>query len=124
MAIFDSRFLILMPQIETVEAVSSIDAIAALPNVDLLFVGLGDLSANMGIPGELDHPELQDVVRMTGEACLRHGKAAAIIAPDASERDRLWKLGYRFFTIASDFRFIKSGLARSVEDARVWENGL
>ena len=69
----------LVAQIETPEAVPHIETIAAMEGVDMLFVGLGDLSANMGLLGQMDHPKLQEVVERTGGACLKHGKAAAII---------------------------------------------
>ncbi len=108
----------LMVQIETTEVLPDIDAIAATPGVDMLFVGLGDLSANMGLLGQMDHPKLQEVVRQTGEACLRHGKAAAINCSDPEERKRLWEIGYRFFNVASDFRFIRRGLDEAIRDAR------
>ena len=91
-----------------------------MEGVDMLFVGLGDLSANMGLLGQMDHPKLQEVVERTGGACLKHGKAAAIICSDLSERDRLWKLGYRFFNVISDFRLLRQGFDASIQDARDW----
>jgi 2-dehydro-3-deoxyglucarate aldolase len=111
-----------MVQIETPEVVPHIDAIAAAPGVDMLFVGLGDLSANMGLVGQMDHPKLREVVQQTGEACLRHGKAAAINCSDPKERSRLWEQGYRFFNVASDFRFIRGGLDDSIRIAKEWES--
>lgn len=108
----------LVVQIETPEVVPHIDAIAATPGVDMLFVGLGDLSANMGLIGQMDHPKLKEVVKQTGEACQRYGKAGAINAADPGDRDRLWQQGFRFFNIASDFRYIRKGLDTSIEEAR------
>ena len=112
----------LMVQIETPEVVPHIEAIAATPGVDMLFVGLGDLSANMGLVGQMDHPKLREVVQQTGEACLRNGKAAAIICSDPKERSRLWEQGYRFFNVASDFRFIRGGLDDSIRIAKEWKS--
>ena len=110
----------LVAQIETPEAVPHIETIAAIEGVDLLFVGLGDLSANMGLLGQMDHPTLEEVIKRTGEACLQHGKAGAIICSDPSERDRLWNLGYRFFNVVSDFRLLRQGFDASIQDARDW----
>ena len=103
----DNTFLVV--QIETPEALPHIDAIAATPGVDALFVGLGDLSASMNLLGQMDHPELQAVVERVGTACVKHGKAGAIICSNPEERSRLWSLGYRFFNVASDFRFLRKG---------------
>ena len=55
--------------IETKEAIEQIDAIAAVPGVDALQVGTSDLSVSLGVPGELDHPRVQDAVRLTIKAC-------------------------------------------------------
>ncbi len=54
-AVNASTLLILM--IETAEAVANAEAIAATPGVDALLVGANDLSMELDIPGELDHPE-------------------------------------------------------------------
>jgi 4-hydroxy-2-oxoheptanedioate aldolase len=108
----ENTFLVV--QIETPEVLPHIDAIAATPGVDMLFVGLGDLSASMNLLGQMDHPDLQAVVERVGEACLKHGKAGAIICADPEERKRLWKLGYRFFNIASDFRFLRKGFDEAI----------
>ncbi len=112
----ENTFLIV--QIETPEILPHIDAIAAMPGVDMLFVGLGDLSANLGLLGQLDHPQLKDVVQKTGEACKRHGKAGAINSSNPEEREMLWRQGYRFFNVASDFRYIRKGLDDSLRAAR------
>ncbi|KAI5480290.1 aldolase [Pseudohyphozyma bogoriensis] len=48
-----------MPMIETVEGLENVEAIAAVPGVDVLFVGTFDLSDDMGIVGEYDNPKLR-----------------------------------------------------------------
>lgn len=103
-------------QIETPEVLPHMDAIAATLGVDMLFA---DLSANMGLLGQMDHPTIRKVIQEVGEACLRHGKAGAINCSDPEERDRLWEMGYRFFNVASDFRFIRQGLDASMAEVRV-----
>src|SRR3974390_1404228 len=60
--------------IETKEAVEQVDAIAAMPGLDALQVGTSDLSVSMGVPGELDHPCVQEAVRRTIEACSHPAK--------------------------------------------------
>jgi len=117
----ENKNTFLMVQIETPEVVPHIDAIAATPGVDMLFVGLGDLSASMGLLGQMNHPKLKEIVWQTGEACLKHGKAGAIICADPEEQSRLWNQGYRFFNLASDFRFIRKGFDEAIETAKNWK---
>lgn len=63
----------LVVQIETLEALRNVDAIAAVPGVDGLFVGPGDLGLRM----KLDSSEgtLESAYGRVAEACQRHGKA-------------------------------------------------
>src|SRR5262249_19172799 len=43
-------------QIEHVDAVNDVEAIAAVAGVDFLFIGPGDLSQSVGLPGQWEHP--------------------------------------------------------------------
>jgi len=45
--------------IETIEGVENAFEIAAIKDVDLMWIGHFDLSVSMGIPGEFDHPEFK-----------------------------------------------------------------
>ena len=45
-------------QIEHIDAVEDIEKIAAVPDLDFLFIGPADLSQSMGLPGEWDHPHV------------------------------------------------------------------
>ena len=59
----ESTYVII--QIEHFEAVENVEAIAALPNLDALFVGPADLSQSMGLPGETDHPKVMAAVEQS-----------------------------------------------------------
>jgi 4-hydroxy-2-oxoheptanedioate aldolase len=52
----------LIVQVETQEALDSIEAIAAVPGVDGIFVGPSDLAASLGHPGEASHPAVKAAV--------------------------------------------------------------
>lgn len=60
--------------IETPAGVEQADAIAAVDGVDMVAVGANDLTAELGVPGQYDHPGLRDAVAAVGRACRRHGK--------------------------------------------------
>ena len=63
-------------QIETQEAVDRIDEIAAVPGVDALYLGPGDLSVALGIPGQVEDPRVLEVAERIVAACKEHGKIA------------------------------------------------
>ncbi|KIY62414.1 Phosphoenolpyruvate/pyruvate domain-containing protein [Cylindrobasidium torrendii FP15055 ss-10] len=57
MTVTNERVLAI-PMIETVEGLENVEAIAATPGVDMLFVGTFDLTDDMGIAGQYDDPRL------------------------------------------------------------------
>ena len=60
--------------IETAAAVAAADAIAAVPGVDVLFLGASDLMADVGTPGAKESPALWQAAEAVVAACKRHGK--------------------------------------------------
>lgn len=66
--------LLTICQIETAQGVKNAAQIAAVDGVDILFVGLADLSLDLGHYKELDHPIVTDAVRQIVEACQNAGK--------------------------------------------------
>ena len=58
--------------IETQRGVENADAIAALDGVDMVAIGANDMTTELGIPGQYDHPEFRAAVATVAEACKRH----------------------------------------------------
>src|SRR5262249_48445265 len=65
-------------QIESPVGVANVDAIAATPGVDVVWVGHYDLSQAMGIPAEFSNPRFLEAMDAVVAAANRHGKLAAI----------------------------------------------
>jgi 4-hydroxy-2-oxoheptanedioate aldolase len=96
-------------QIEEPEVVPYIDEIAAMPGVDMLFVGPGDLALGLGKFGHADDSEVRAIVQQVADACRRHGKVAGI--PCAPEQVNAYReIGYRFVNVISDYRCVVNGL--------------
>ena len=112
-----NRETFLVAQIEEPEAVEHIDAIAALPGVDVLFVGPADLSLGLGQPGAYAGPEVMRVVELVAAACRRHGKRAGI--PCAADQVAKYRaLGFSFFNVISDYRCVVQGLKSALAAAQ------
>lgn len=104
-------------QIEDVEALEAIDAIARVPGVDCLFVGRIDLTVSLG-KADPDDPE---VVRAVEKICAA-GKAANVpvgmFVAQAAEA-RVWAArGASLFVLASDHAFLLSGARQLLNEAR------
>ena len=112
--------LIVMPMIETVEALKNLDAILSVPGIDAVYVGPSDLSLALGYKPRLDQtdPPVVEAQRRIVEACRRHGVVAGIHNATASYALRMIEEGYQFVTLASDSRFLAMKAAEELGAVR------
>jgi 2-keto-3-deoxy-L-rhamnonate aldolase RhmA len=75
-ALDDSTIVQIM--LETPTGIANADAIAGLDGVDMLVLGMNDLTAELGVPGRYDDVRVRDAVATTAEACRRRGKLLMI----------------------------------------------
>src|SRR5581483_6715824 len=71
-------------QIEHIDAVEDVERIAAVKDVDLLFVGPADLSQSMGLPAEWEHARHWEALARVAQAARNHGVHWAILPPNAN----------------------------------------
>ena len=83
-------------QIESVAAVHNVDAIASVPGIDVLLVGLADLSVDLGLSGNWNHPLVMEHVDRIIEACEAHNIAFGVPAPTAELATHYLERGARF----------------------------
>ena len=110
MAALHARTMVI-PQIETVEGLASVEAIAAVPGVDALWLGHFDLTNFMGIPGQFAHPDFLAAVDRIVAACEAHSKAAAFIATDDAFARDFVASGFRLMAYGVDQLMLQSALA-------------
>lgn len=107
-----NRNLLTIIQIETLPAVGLIDEIAAMPGVDMLYLGPGDLSIAMERPGEIAHPDIIAVVEQVGAACRQHGKIAGCHFGNPEVLPEYKRLGVRFVGYGAAVRMLQAGVAQ------------
>jgi 2-keto-3-deoxy-L-rhamnonate aldolase RhmA len=96
--------------LEGPEAIRNADAIAAVPGVDVLFIGTSDLTAELGISGQMGHPKVIDAYKSVGEACHKHGKTLGMGGVyDEENAARYVGMGAKFILSGSDHSYIMSG---------------
>jgi len=113
-----NRNLMLIVQIETLEAVELIEEIAAADQVDALFVGPIDLSATMGHHGGISHPDVIEVAGRLARACRAHGKVAACYVNGPDELDPVLDVGFSFITCGVALGILSNGAAALVDGAK------
>lgn len=96
-------------QIETREAVENLEEIAAVPGIDVLFVGPADLGARLQKEGGM---ELDEAIAMVADAAKRHGKAWGIPAGTPEVIREYRGRGAQVLAYGGDF-----ALAKVLEDA-------
>jgi 2-keto-3-deoxy-L-rhamnonate aldolase RhmA len=65
--------LVLMAQIEHHEAVSNIDSILKTEGINAIFIGPYDLSASMGLAGQVTHPDVLEAIGRVKDRCRAAG---------------------------------------------------
>ena len=96
-------------QIETLEVLDHLEAIAALDGVDVLFIGPADLSMALGHFGEFDHPQFKEALKATVHAAQQAGKATGILLFDPDDFRTYHDLGIRMIACGADATFVASG---------------
>ncbi len=105
-----NRNLLTVVQVETEGTLDVVDEIAAVDGVDVVFVGPLDLSLNMGIPRQLDHPRFRAAMAKVNEAARRAGKAAGILISGPDQIEQTIADGFTFIGIGSDGTVLAEGM--------------
>jgi len=75
-----NRETIVLPQIETIEALERVEEISAVPGIDGFIVGPRDLALAMGFPDGPGHPEIESAIDRVVAAAKRHGLVVGTVA--------------------------------------------
>ncbi|MDO9418367.1 HpcH/HpaI aldolase family protein [Pararhizobium sp.] len=100
---------LLAVQIECATGVANAADIAAVPGVDVLFVGPGDLSTNLGAMGNPGADHVQAAIASVQAAAAAAGKASGILAPVKADADRYIAAGFTMVAVGSDLGLLARG---------------
>lgn len=94
--------LCLLVQIETQQGLDNLEAIAAVPGIDGLFIGPGDLSADVGYLGDHGNPFIVELIEKTIGRIVATGKPAGILTGDETLARRYIAAGCTFTAVGID----------------------
>jgi len=78
------------------------EEIAGLPGVDILFIGPYDLSQKLGLPGEIEHPRVQEEIRKIIGIARAKGKTVGVFADTVEQAARWVALGCQYIAYSVD----------------------
>jgi 2-keto-3-deoxy-L-rhamnonate aldolase RhmA len=96
-----------VPMIESVRALNNLDAICSIPGVSALFIGPNDMTTNMGIPNEYDHPDFIAAVQKVIDAADKRHIPAGSWFGKTEQQLRAIKQGARFICHSNDSSLLK-----------------
>ena len=105
-----NRETFLVVQIETPEAVENVEEIAAVPGVDMLFVGPGDLGLRYQLAGDTDGTMLEAAFVTVAAAAKRHGVAWGCPSGTVDDMRKRRDQGAQLLANCGDFMLLRDGL--------------
>ena len=94
--------ILLSVQAESPEAVKNIESIVCVQGLDAVLVGPYDLSASMGLPGQVDHPDVKAAIQHVADVCQQAGMPIGIFGMTASAVRPYIEQGFRFIVCGAD----------------------
>lgn len=108
--------ILLSVQAESIAAVDNIESIVRVPGLDAVLVGPYDLSASMGLPGQIDHPDVRAAIQRVDSACFEAGMPVGIFGMTAKAVEPYIAQGFKFIVSGVD-TVLLGNAARQLLDA-------
>lgn len=115
---FSNENTTIICQIESVEGLENLEAIATTPGVDILWVGHFDLTQSMGIPGQFDDQRFLDALQQVVEMANAHRLGAGIQPGNVAQAKSWIDTGFNVISYSADLSVYQSGVTQAVADIR------
>ena len=104
--------------IEGVEAIDNVDEIFAFDALNIVFVGLFDLSKALGIPGQVNDKRVLDALAVIAEKARKAGKFVGTIATELSQIEMFTDLGLQYIVYLVDVDVMRRGYAQASDELK------
>jgi 2-keto-3-deoxy-L-rhamnonate aldolase RhmA len=106
---FADKNVLVVTVVEDIAALNAIDEIAAVPGIDVIFIGTSDLSFSLGLRGRQDEKKLDEAVAKILAAGRKYGKFMGRPARTAADIRKYHAQGFQFFMTATDLELMTDG---------------
>jgi 2-dehydro-3-deoxyglucarate aldolase/4-hydroxy-2-oxoheptanedioate aldolase len=110
--------ILIIAKLESAAAIENAEAIMAVPGIDVALVTGFDLSLDLRIAGQLDHPDILRATEKVLEICARTGKSAGCAAFNLETALKRQSEGYRFIQYSWDIGLLQTALRAGVDALR------
>lgn len=101
--------------IEGKEAIDDIDNILEIQHLDIIFIGLFDLSKSLGIPGEVDDPKVIEYLEYLVKKINKSGKYAGTITTSKQKITEFLELGLKYIVHLVDCEMLRAPYSEIVD---------
>ena len=111
---------LVIAMIETARGLQNVEATAAVPGVDVLWLGHFDLTNFLAIPGNFSHPRYREAVKRIVAAAEQNDKAAGYMAADEALGREYLGHGFRMIATGTDQGMLQAAIQRNIG---AWRSG-
>jgi 2-keto-3-deoxy-L-rhamnonate aldolase RhmA len=105
-------------QIETRQALESLDELLEVPGVDTLLIGPNDLAASLGHTGQITDPAVEDAIAQIVERATAQGIPAGVWTQSTTVARLRREQGFRWATVSADYGFIVAAADAAIREIR------
>jgi 4-hydroxy-2-oxoheptanedioate aldolase len=102
--------------VEGEEGLNNLEEICSVPGIDMIYLGIYDISQSVGVHGDVWNPKVIKVVQDYAKVIKSYGLVAGSVARDKDYLKLLADAGFRFLSYRVDCAILMEGF----EEARGW----
>ena len=112
---YSNEELLCVIMVEKLEMIEQLDALCDIPSVDVLFIGPGDLSQEVGKPGQTGCPEVLELAKKIADKGLERGKKVGMFCPTLQDVERAISWGIQYIAYSAELNMIAQTFRSSME---------
>ena len=113
-----NQTLVVVPQVEHLDAVRNLESIVKVPGLSAVFVGPYDLSGSVGKLGQVDDPGVHEMIKNVQAVCADAGIITGIFGVDAAAVKSYIDMGYTLVAIGTDTSYLANSVEQTLRSLR------
>ena len=121
---YSNNELLCVIMVEQLEMVDQLEKLCAIPTVDVLFIGPGDLSQVVGKPGQTGCKEVLDIAKRVADTSRAHGKMVGMYCATLEDVERAIGWGIQYIAFSAELNMIANKFRESIASLHSLRNKL